>query len=602
MPSHDEQLIAESLALSWAKEPHNGFVARIQRSQPLPIEKELLLSAQSLQDLQTLQKEHSGSLSGDILAGKTLVLATKETVTLQADDRLTIVGDSVTLTRISHAAVAFNSKGEVLGYPVEQNGTYHILSPPFYQNYLIANKFKEESSADNFSLIPFSQSFAIDNGIASPLGRVLGEGVSGRVTEMEIDGEPACIKEIILDIHDIDSINAIKKEAEALRDLNLLILRENEMPFRQVSISPSQIQITLKMKNLGKSLSQVDLRGEENANARLNAAIELLTQVDDLHSGKLSQRGTPYAHRDIKPVNVLIKDGHVNLIDFGTVTTELQNKERGVGTRAYYSYDTSESLRKAMASTLLTQEEQNAFMANNYAKRKDEIATLLTIFHPLYADVESERASIYGHSGFNRLPEPLQHLLAPQSMQAFFGAGGGSLKLVACALIFYNHTNHISDEDIEKLKSNPHAQEILFVLDKNLNSMSEELIQRHISDLQGHLEFYVKTLADDYHRSFVPSQEVPAEEHLERQFKSAQGVLKFLQSSNDAPKAKLAKAICMTCASTIDIQKRVKLSTIIAPVTSNSRTANFKERFRKERAHAASTDSPSNSQPIKFTL
>lgn len=70
---------------------------------------------------------------------------------------------------------------------------------------------------------------------------------------------------------------------------------------------------------------------------RLQAAIDICLQVDSLHRGLSSRSGTPTAHQDLKPENIVMDaNGHCHLIDFGFATTTPEhNKSEISGTLLY---------------------------------------------------------------------------------------------------------------------------------------------------------------------------------------------------------------------------------------------------------------------------
>ncbi|KTD04227.1 Protein kinase domain protein [Legionella geestiana] len=138
---------------------------------------------------------------------------------------------------------------------------------------------------------------------------LLGRGTHGRVKQADRgEGTSADVLKIAR------YTETLRVEIECLQDLQLT----NGYALDSHGSVP---KLYIHMPNLGEDVIAWSERNDESTDVRFDNAIALCLNVWELHSGRLSKTGTPWAHGDIKPANVLIKQrGVVRLADFGAVT------------------------------------------------------------------------------------------------------------------------------------------------------------------------------------------------------------------------------------------------------------------------------------------
>lgn len=92
----------------------------------------------------------------------------------------------------------------------------------------------------------------------------------------------------------------------------------------------------IHMKALGEPIT-VKTKNADTTK-KIDYAIKFLIEVDRIHQGEGSETSTQYAHRDLKPPNVLVDDqDNLHIIDPGLATTDLQNKNAEAGGSIYYA-------------------------------------------------------------------------------------------------------------------------------------------------------------------------------------------------------------------------------------------------------------------------
>ena len=178
----------------------------------------------------------------------------------------------------------------------------------------------------------------------SDRSNIYGEGGFARVKKSQLeteDGPPIAYatKVQILDKEEKiatkmgggrgEQVKNQSREASILHDM---MLGDNKVG---ISLNKAYIHMLALGESLPNRLKQA------SSDEKLDLAIKLLIKVDNLHTGKEAISGTPYAHRDLKPDNVVIdRNNHLHLVDFGLATPEIQNKtEKLGGTLPYAALD-----------------------------------------------------------------------------------------------------------------------------------------------------------------------------------------------------------------------------------------------------------------------
>lgn len=259
-----------------------------------------------------------------------------------------------------------------------------------------------------------------------------------------------------------NDLEKIKKEAEINVDLQVAT---SGLVVRRTPTGTTKVY--QNMHYLGQTIEQVTTQPLA-LDTKLNYAIDLLLTVDDLHTGNLALSGTPYAHLDIKPQNVMIdNDGVLHLIDFGfSKKDDLMNPhvcKEGTARYMPFSFTLSETKNRSHR-TFNRKIRPNPFSPNYFFD--DKVATLRTIYHPYYG------IGILQTQDFDSLPDPIKDLLATHKLKGIDDLP--SLRLVAAVLILYkeNKTNPeaCSDEVINALKQSPEDQNRLITQYEQINN------------------------------------------------------------------------------------------------------------------------------------
>lgn len=338
--------------------------------------------------------------------------------------------------------------------------------------------------------------------------KVLGHGAYGRVKVAE---KTTAVK--IQRIRSNEQLQQAQKEAEINLDVGValtsLIVRK-DLKNKDDSDSDSDSEnedenlcnykVYQRMRHLGESLSKKiaqERKALQEANDQPSAqhnqslqeidrAIELCLLVDKLHTGELSNSHTAYAHRDIKPDNVLIDtQGHLHLIDFGSTTTKLDEDKLGYDlhhtTPAYAAIDiknnTSIENFSFLGCVLALKNQRDAagkpLIITNATQ--DRIAMLRTIAHPL-DDNDSKYHSILSTTTLAQLPQQLRVLLDTSMILPHVDVARRTetAHFFAATLILYKlKGNILTKDDIDKLRQNVEQQDQL--IKENIKKQAEQI-------------------------------------------------------------------------------------------------------------------------------
>lgn len=216
------------------------------------------------------------------------------------------------------------------------------------------------------------------------------------------------------------------------------------------------IKVYQDMRNLGASLTQTLKRTPNTATVRIDYAIDLLLKVSALHSGEAATSKKPYAHRDIKPDNILIdKEGTLHLIDFGIT------KDDDLTTQHCTSSGTPLYMPISHHPTNMIVANKQIYWFRVEATPSyffdDKIATLRTIYSQL------GEPSIISKAMFSSLPKPLQLLLETNDIgKCIRDDTQHTLKLITAAFILYKLTpSECTQDKINALIKDIPAQDAL---------------------------------------------------------------------------------------------------------------------------------------------
>lgn len=136
---------------------------------------------------------------------------------------------------------------------------------------------------------------------------LLGKGTHGRVKQADSgEGTSADVLKIAR------YRETLRNELECLQDLQLS---------NGYMVDRTSSKLYIHMPNLGEDVTKWYERHDASTDECFDNAIALCLNVWELHSGRMSMTGTPWAHGDIKPANTLIKErGVVHLVDFGVAS------------------------------------------------------------------------------------------------------------------------------------------------------------------------------------------------------------------------------------------------------------------------------------------
>lgn len=171
---------------------------------------------------------------------------------------------------------------------------------------------------------------------------VLGAGAFGRVKKSRIMHDDA---NKVTKTQVLPKEKAIKSKLDN-RDARISSAQQEARTSADVHGGSDKVAVIgdkayMHMHPLGEPLSKVI--PELDRESKIDVAIKFLSAVAALHRGDTKSR-TRYAHRDIKPPNVLYnrETGAVNLVDFGFSTSNVVDKsEMNAGTLFYSALDQS---------------------------------------------------------------------------------------------------------------------------------------------------------------------------------------------------------------------------------------------------------------------
>jgi serine/threonine protein kinase len=249
-------------------------------------------------------------------------------------------------------------------------------------------------------------------------------------------------------------------------------------------------KVVLHMRAKGQSLPK--LLSNASLETKIDYAIKFLIAVNDLHTGVNSRTHQKYAHRDLKPDNILVdKDGHLTLIDYGLSTTVLDTKNAlPAGTLRYAPLDQAVIDRYAREDSL-SDSETNESVVNfdddelatdnatdnaindqlpadwldclyrpwlcsttNYLQ-DDKVAALRTIYNPS----KKPGASIFNTQEFGLLPQYIQQLFDSSKVSRVLARRDVTEEFLAAALIRYQQNPNVPERELDALSLNPQEQQ-----------------------------------------------------------------------------------------------------------------------------------------------
>lgn len=372
-----------------------------------------------------------------------------------------VIGENNNLCLQFMSFVWINSRvtdkyNQIIGYPVlRENGDVSVCNAP----------------SGTCLLDPFSVSYTrISPELIIKHKDCIGRGTFGSVKEVVLLQQPLmpqplmplCIK-TQLNINE----SLINREYKSLCDLEMttapLLKRRSARGLKTIFL----------IKQFGHPINSPKIKyASEN---KLSVAAWLLLELDRLHKGESSKTKVCYAHRDIKPDNVLVDDaGKVHFIDFGfaTLNPRARNTMK-TGTWIYMPINWSG--------------EKLGFIVSN--RVADLIAALRTIYHPENA-YSNCKYSLLNQSEYIRLPQALQDLLNTDNIQSFLTKLINA-KIIASSIAFYQLKGALLEENITYLKENESYQDKLLNFYKN----HKQII---LNELKKYLEKNIKRINEEW--------------------------------------------------------------------------------------------------------
>ncbi len=158
----------------------------------------------------------------------------------------------------------------------------------------------------------------------------LGRGAMGvvyRALDPNI-GREVAIKTIHLDLQEAEAVERFRREAKAAGNLT----HPNIVTIYDAGEDNGIFYIAMELLS-GETLGQMLAK-------RSMALVEMISILEQIAAGLDYAHGRHVVHRDIKPGNIMIADGHVKVMDFGLAkitSTMASASNRVVGTPSYMS-------------------------------------------------------------------------------------------------------------------------------------------------------------------------------------------------------------------------------------------------------------------------
>lgn len=371
--------------------------------------------------------------------------------------------------------------------------------------------------------------------------RVKAEGAFGKVKSTQRLPEPTVVKKQRL----LGSVTLefVQKEAKINVDLGIAASGLTVREFPSLDF-PEFIRryVYQELYDLGKPLSQEMAHATRfNAKQRLDLAIQLLLKVDDLHHGRLSKSGKSYAHRDIKPDNILVDaDGNLTLIDFSFSSTELYKTNTEIaGTPEYLPIDRADFEKLGHEKAMPKSKKTLNYLVD------DRIATLRTIYNPIRGCTDE---SIFNDACFSSLPQPLKNLLDTSTMAPHLNLERGheNVRFLAAVLILYKRNPNITQLQIDKIRNDVELQDALIEYHKNNEALNQIRAKRHemILDLNEHPATQLLKKAENLLRDYqdhLYNQRHPVDQKQSREKYALISQCLDEMKDCETPQAKLAK-------------------------------------------------------------